>query len=479
MLEDRLRSLLTRRRQQSYEQLRDEADIGEIDDGVSCSDSGRAHQLEDYLVSPFSWLEYSVFFWMGVNMLWAWNMFLAAAPYFQLRFASNRWIMANFQSCILSVSCITNLSSALMLAKMQKNASYPRRITLSLILNITVFTLLALSAILFRDVSIPVYFAFLLFMVFGASLATGYNQNGMFAYASGFGRAEYTQAIMAGQGVAGVLPCVVQIISVLTVPEQREGVSDQLIQYKSSRSAFAFFITATLVSAVAFAAFLYLNRRQNKSSCLLKNPISIAPEDEEGLESSAATAQPKRPVPLWILFQKLRWMALAVFLCFAITMAYPVFTNQIQSVRNTNPTTTTGAQHIPRLFQPSIFIPVALLFWNSGDLVGRLIVLIPRINPTRRPILLFLLSMARLVFIPLYMICNINGRGAWINSDVFYLVIVQFLFGVSNGYIGGACMMGTAEWVAAEEREAAGGFMSFMLVAGLTLGSLLSFSVAS
>ncbi|KAL2369591.1 hypothetical protein RJ035_006292 [Blastomyces gilchristii] len=479
MLENRLRSLLTRRRQQSYEQLRDEADVNEIEDGSSYSDSGRGHQLDDCTASPFSWLEYSILFWMGVNMLWAWNMFLAAAPYFQLRFTSNSWVLTNFQSCILSVSCVTNLSSVLVLAKLQKNASYPRRIIWSLILNIAVFTLLALSAVLFRDVSIPVYFTFLLFMVFGASLATGFNQNGMFAFASGFGRAEYTQALMAGQGVAGVLPCIVQIVSVLAVPEQSETVSDQVVQYKSSKSAFAFFITATLVSALALCAFLYLINRQRKSTPLLKNPIAARPDDEEELEPTTVNSQPKNPVPLWLLFQKLRWMALAVFLCFAVTMAYPIFTNQIQSVRNTNPTTTTGGQQIPRLFQPPIFIPLALLFWNSGDLVGRLIVLIPQISLTHRPFLLFLFSIARFSFIPIYMLCNINGRGAWINSDVFYLVVAQFLFGVSNGYLAGACMMGAAEWVAVEEREAAGGFMGFMLVAGLTLGSLLSFLVAN
>ncbi|EGC48045.1 nucleoside transporter [Histoplasma capsulatum var. duboisii H88] len=477
MLENRLRSLLNRHRHQSYEQLRNETDAGDISDGVSRRDSGRVHQLEDYSGSPFSWLEYSMFFWMGVNMLWAWNMFLAAAPYFQLRFASNTWIMTNFQSCILSVSCVTNLLSVLILAKLQKNASYSHRVIFSLILNITICTLLAISAILFRDVSIPIYFAFLLFMVLGASLATGFNQNGMFAYASGFGRTEYTQALMAGQGVAGVLPCIVQIVSVLAVPEQSESVSDRVVQYKSAKSAFAFFLTATLVSVIAFFSFFYLLRRRRKSlSLTLKNATTLGPDDEE-LESTI-TAQPKISIPLWILFQKLRWMALAVFLCFAVTMAYPVFTNQIQSVRNSN-STPDGSQHIPRLFQPSIFIPVALLFWNSGDLVGRLIILIPQISLTHRPFLLFLLSIARFIFIPLYMICNVNGRGAWIDSDIFYLVIVQFLFGVSNGYIGGACMTGAAEWVAVEEREAAGGFMGFMLVAGLTSGSFLSFLFAS
>ncbi|KLJ08856.1 hypothetical protein EMPG_09942 [Blastomyces silverae] len=72
MLEDRLRSLLTRRRQQSYEQLPDEADVRESEDGNSYSDSGRGHELDDCTASPFSWLEYSILFWMGVNMLWAW-----------------------------------------------------------------------------------------------------------------------------------------------------------------------------------------------------------------------------------------------------------------------------------------------------------------------------------------------------------------------------------------------------------------------
>jgi len=39
-------------------------------------------------------------------------------------------------------------------------------------------------------------------------------------------------------------------------------------------------------------------------------------------------------------------------------------------------------------------------------------------------------------------------------------------------------MMGAVEWVDVDEREAAGGFMGLMLVAGLTVGSLLSFLAA-
>ena len=47
----------------------------------------------------------------------------------------------------------------------------------------------------------------------------------------------------------------------------------------------------------------------------------------------------------------------------------------------------------------------------------------------------------------------------------------------ANGYLGSECMMGAGDWVAVEEREAAGGFMGLMLVGGLTVGSLLSFAL--
>lgn len=87
--------------------------------------------------------------------------------------------------------------------------------------------------------------------------------------------------------------------------------------------------------------------------------------------------------------------------------------------------------------------------------------------------------MARLVFIPLYFLCNVGGRGAVVQSDVFYLFVVQGLFGLTNGYLGSECMMGSGEWVKEDEREAAGGFMGLCLVGGLTVGSLLSFLLGS
>ncbi len=78
----------------------------------------------------------------------------------------------------------------------------------------------------------------------------------------------------------------------------------------------------------------------------------------------------------------------------------------------------------------------------------------------------------------MYFLCNVQGRGAIISSDAFYLFVVQFGFGISNGWLSSLCMMAPGDYVEEGEREAAGGFMAVNLVAGLMVGSLLSFAAA-
>ena len=386
-------------------------------------------------------------------------MFLAAAPYFQQRFSTSDWLLTHFQSGILTVSTITNLGAMLLLTKLQENASYPRRIIASLVLNLGIFTLLALSAVLFQDISPNAYYGFVLVMVFSSSFASALCQNGLFAFVAGFGVGEYTQAIMTGQAVAGVLPCIVQIVAALSIPENgaTNGAGEE-----SPKSAFIYFMTATAVSAIALVAFIHLARRHPEHTTVKAIGEDLELNDEEPVE--------RKVVGLMTLFLKLKWFSLGVAVTFAVTMMYPVFTQSILSVR--------PAESASRLFQPACFIPLAFLVWNVGDLIGRTLPLLPALNFTQRPRLVFTASLARLVWIPLYLLCNIRGKGAAIESDFFYLVIVQLLFGITNGFLGSTCMMAAPEWVDATEREAAGGFMGLCLVFGLTVGSLLSFLAA-
>lgn len=405
----------------------------------------------------FIWVDYLVFLLLGVAMLWAWNMFLAAGPYFQRRFRSSDWISRNFQSAELTVSTISNLGSVLLFTFLQAKANYVGRIVSALLANTACFTLLSMSTRLFTDVSAGGYFGFLLVEVLAASIATGLMQNGIFAYVSGFGREEYTQGIMTGQAIAGVAPPIVQLVSVLSAPPIN---TNGETAGESSTSALAYFSTATGLSFLTLLAFLQMAARQRRTRRDKRLTKDLAERNEA----------PRKSVPLWILLKKTKWLSSAVFLTFGISMFFPVFTQRILSVKTLDDP--------PRILEPASFIPLAFFFWNAGDLTGRLLTALPALHITSKPRLVLILSAVRILWVPLYYLCNIDGQGAVISSDFFYLVIVQYLFGLSNGFLGSTCMMGAVEYVEPEEREAAGGFMGLMLVGGLTVGSLLSFLVA-
>lgn len=426
---------------------------------------GDGQELDTAKSPTFSCINYSIFLLLGVSMLWAWNMFLAAGPYFQHRFRGNDWIFKNFQASEVSASSITNLTSMLILTRLQANASYPKRIISALFINMAVFTLLAISTSI--RASAGEYFGFLLVMMFAASLATGLCQNGIFAYVSGFGQPKYTQGIMTGQAIAGVLPCIAQIVSVLSVDaserEPKEPPPEEPPNGPPpvrSTAALAYFLAATVIALATLLAFFLLVARNRQPQNTLDNPTGDLQDD----------ASDKKSIPLLVLFRKLFWLASGVFITFGVTMMFPVFTQIIVSVR--------APEEQSPLMRPPSFIPLAFLFWNGGDLIGRLITAIPSLSLVKRPRVVFALAVSRIAFVGLYHLCNIRGEGAVVQSDLFYLVIVQLLFGLTNGYLGSTCMIGANEWVESEEREAAGGFMGLCLVAGLAVGSLLSFSVA-
>ncbi|KAG0647540.1 Nucleoside transporter FUN26 [Hyphodiscus hymeniophilus] len=455
---DRVRALFRQRPSQEYER---------IDEDPNDEDVRRPVLMipDKFGEEPFSWFEYCIFVLLGVAMLWAWNMFLAAAPYFQTRFQDNDNILAHFQSAITSVGCVTNLGSMLLLSNLQAKANYPKRILASLIVNIIVFVLLAISTSWFRGVTSVGYLTFTLIMVFTTSVATGLCQNGAFAFASSFGREEYIQAIMTGQAIAGVLPSVAQIASVLAVPEPDHWASGdaELAMEKSENttSAFIYFLTATGISSLTLLAVIPLIRKHER---ILESQMMASLTSVEEAEQSH-----RKVVSMWQLYKKLYFSAAGVFVCFAVTMFFPVFTQKVVSV--------VPPDQAPRLLQPSAFIPLGFLVWNLGDLIGRLTALLPfYVRP--RPFVALIFAFCRVGFIPLYLLCNIEDHGAIISSDVFYLGVVQFLFGASNGWLSSSCMMGANDYVEDTEREATGGFMATNLVAGLTTGSLLSFAAA-
>ncbi|KXJ97558.1 nucleoside transporter [Microdochium bolleyi] len=461
---DRLRSLFPNGSFLSmFSKTEDEAEYEPLAAETSFIDD-QPDNHDDGARPPFSWLEYGIFALLGVAMLWAWNMFLAAQPYLQARFQADPWIQDNFMSAILTVSTFTNLGAMIILSNIQYSASYPFRIKLALCINVAAFALLALSTRIFLDLAPALYLTFILLIVGSSAYAAGLIQNGAFAFAASFGRSDYMQAIMAGQGVAGVLPPLVQVISVLLAPPPDTSAHSAEVDNDKGTAAFLYFVTAVVISLIALVAFVPLVRRHDQ---LVEN--RLAEQMAASMNSiEEAERAARKVVSMTTLFKKLHWLAGAVFMCFVVAMFFPVLTSKVQSV--------IPSEEAPTLLKPYAFIPLAMFFWNLGDLGGRSGALILPLR--ERPGLLFIISIARILFLPLYALCNLNGQGAVINSDAFFLLLVQFPYGLTNGWLASNCMMASSDWVEEGEREAAGGFMSMCLVAGLAAGSMLSFTVA-
>ncbi|CUS08492.1 unnamed protein product [Tuber aestivum] len=67
-----------------------------------------------------------------------------------------------------------------------------------------------------------------------------------------------------------------------------------------------------------------------------------------------------------------------------------------------------------RMFKPEIFIPIRFMLWNLNDLSGQVRFTCNRLK------LLALVSIAQLVYVSLYTMCNIKVHGAVISSNLFY-----------------------------------------------------------
>merc|ERR1719147_578125 len=163
--------------------------------------------------------------------------------------------------------------------------------------------------------------------------------------------------------------------------------------------------------------------------------------------------------------------AIAVLLTFLVTLsAFPAVSAQVVSTADAN-----------SLWASKFYVPVAcFLLFNIGDYVGRFLAgLVQWPKPGKVGSYITLgLALARFVFIPLFLICNVrpNDRGltdVYLASDVAY-IIVMATFSITNGYVGSICMMSAPQVVRPEEGQTAASLMVALLGLGLGSGAFLS-----
>ncbi|CAI5759656.1 unnamed protein product [Candida verbasci] len=427
-------------------------------------------KLSNYFHLKLSTLKYITFTIIGIALLWPWNCFLSASGYYSERFINSPKLIKIYSSTMMSISTLTSTIYNFYLSQNQTNVNYNFRIKFGFYLTFFIFTIMAFSCILsfFIHLNDILFFNILMTMVLISSMATCLAQNGTMAIVNVLGSI-YANAVMVGQAIAGVLPSSALIISILIVGDKKK-VKDEHVD--KDFGLFIYYITASLISMVSIGLLFLTTHCKEKQTYQRLNEIMEEPEEEEeGANVNEDVHQQKEFVPFTQLWSKLKLIVLTIFFTFSITLIFPIFASTVTS-NNTNSSS--------KFFKKNIFIPFIYFVWNIGDLMGRLLCGYPKLkflikNPKNQ----IIYSLARLIFIPLFLTCNIHPEDSKfkpiINSDLWY-ILLQFLFGISNGQLCTSAFMTVAKYCDTnDEKEAAGGFTSVFLSFGLAAGSLFSY----
>lgn len=420
-----------------------ELDIMVVTDEQSQLVESHQHLREEILLEHATFYEklhnltYATFLMIGVAFLWPWNCFLSASLYFQHDVFHDDTVYANiYTSTMMSISTISSVIFNVWLSKRQH--SYTKRIVRGLVWESMVFT--TLCVLVLTHHILPQWFTFFLLMVMVliSSLGTAMTQNGTMAMANIFGK-EFSQAVMVGQAIAGVLPSLA-LFGVSFVGDPTD---------QSTGSIFAYFFMTTAVS-VGTIIMYRMSSIEDKGT----TGFIVSEESESQVH-----------VPFMTLFSKLKYLVLSIFTTFVVTLVFPVFAAN------------TFVSGLP--LHNSQYIPLIFTMWNLGDLYGRVISDYQIFqNDSFTPFKTFIYSLARIAFVPLFFcfkIKNTSNTSHKTLSDICY-IFLQFAFGVTNGNVISVSFMKVGSQLDTDvERKAAGGFTNVFLSTGLALGSVISY----
>ncbi|KAK9964934.1 hypothetical protein ABG768_006061 [Culter alburnus] len=421
-----------------------------------------------------------IFFILGLGTLLPWNFFMTATMYFTKRLKdpqinqtangtveiegdSRSVLESKFNNVMTLCAMVPLLIFTCLNSFIHQRIPQKWRISGSLSVILVVFFI---TAVLVKVEMEPLPF-FVLTMIkiicinsFGAIL-----QGSLFGL-GGMLPASYTTPIMSGQGLAGAFAAFSMICALASGSELQD-------------SAFGYFITACVVILVAIVSYLALPKLEFFQYYSESNGSRSIADEENKMDLLKPEGQAeKRPVlsltdeeskpavSVFGIFKQIWVMALSVCFVFAVTIGtFPAVTVDVKS---------TIAE---RGSWEKYFIPVScFLLFNMMDWAGRSLTAVC-MWPGKDSIWLPVLVIARVVFIPLFILCNVQPRNylpVLFSHDAWY-IIFMILFSFSNGYLASLCMCFGPKKVSQHEAETAGAIMAFFLSLGLALGAALSF----
>jgi len=436
-------------------------------------------------------LVYIIFYWLGIGTLLPWNMFITVVAYWDYKFRTVDIITdGEFPELAVedgSGDLVTlapeiggynpnELQKAwggyLAVASMVPNVTFlilngifghkfktQPRLIISLVFVILMFTFTSIMVQIDTDTWQETFLLVTLAAVVFININAAIFQGGILGIAGKFPPA-YMGAVFSGQAVGGIFASGTNVVVLA-------------LGATAVQSAFFCFILSVVFLFTALIAYGVVTRTEFYQHYLGETTSDTEKKPEDSKLIDNGVSGPSVPIkvnPGRVLLQISPYAA-AVLICFLVTLGcFPAITLQVQSTLDKD-----------SAWSQTFYVPVAcFLLFNIGDYLGRFLagmIQWPKPGKVGSFITLFL-SVARFVFIPLFLFCNIRpaDRGltfVLFESDVAY-IIIMLLFSVSNGYIGSICMICGPQVVRSEEAQTAASLMVAILGFGLGMGAFLS-----
>ncbi|XP_041838524.1 equilibrative nucleoside transporter 1-like [Melanotaenia boesemani] len=410
-----------------------------------------------------------IFFMLGLGTLLPWNFFMTATTYFtsRLKESSSHDVSANQTEAagdhrsvleakfnnvmtlcamvpLLLCTCLNSLLHSLIPQRLRVMGSL--LIIMFIFIVTTILVKVPLEPLPFFSVTMV---KIIIINSFGAVL-----QGSLFGMA-GLLPASYTTPIMSGQGLAGTFAASAMICAITSGSEIQAA-------------AFGYFITACVVIFLSILSYILLPKLEffqfyQERSDNEQNSISLMSSE---IKDSAADQRGQHNISMIKIFKKIWVLALSVCFTFTVTIGtFPAITADTKSTLAGG-----GSWDL-------YFIPVScFLLFNLCDWSGRSLTAIC-MWPGKDSLILPVSIVCRLVFVPLFMMCNVQPRfhlPVFFDHDSFF-IIFMILFAFSNGYLASLCMCYGPKNVLPHEAETAGAIMAFFLSLGLALGAAFSF----
>ncbi|KAL7877297.1 hypothetical protein SRHO_G00039400 [Serrasalmus rhombeus] len=425
-----------------------------------------------------------IFFILGLGTLLPWNFFMTATMYFTSRLKNPPTNGAAFnqtanstepegdtrnvlESKFNNVMTLCAMVPLLIFTCLNSfiHQRIPQKLRISGSLSVILVVFLITAILVKVDMAPLPFFTFTMIKIvcinsFGAIL-----QGSLFGLA-GMLPASYTTPIMSGQGLAGTFAAFSMICALATGSALQD-------------SAFGYFITACVVILLAIMSYFILPKMEffqyysDTSSPRHggdeENKMDLLRKESPGEKRPVVSLTDEditHSVSVFAIFKQIWVMALSVCFVFTITIGtFPAVTVEVKS------TVADGGAW------ETYFIPVScFLLFNVMDWAGRSLTAVC-MWPGKDSVWLPVLVIARLVFVPLFVLCNVQPRHylpVVFTHDAWY-IIFMIIFSFSNGYLASLCMCFGPKKVAQHEAETAGAIMAFFLSLGLALGAALSF----